>query len=203
MPTRTPGHRPQLLGLLRSSQFSTMATTKLYLLKYGLTPGPLFPDHWILFIFKSGDTSIITSTLLKPYPTQTCIGDVYHVHGDSATGFAFEVKRNYNLGQAETGPKRIYYIGDVLASSLTGTDIEVKDDCMDPEPKNLFEHTLIKAPIPGPSLQSVAVVSSDRPKTRVKLKNCQSWLIEAIDEAVQAGILTLTANAAFILGRPE
>ncbi|KZT08262.1 uncharacterized protein LAESUDRAFT_811713 [Laetiporus sulphureus 93-53] len=158
----------------------------LYLVKEGLSPSRLFKSHWALLV--------ASGSFAEP---GDAAGTYIHVHGSVASGFEFEVKRNWTQNITAT-PHRFFVLGEVIAASLQ-SDSAARDSeyVQDPEAKTDFERTLLQTPPPGPSLRSANAPSGGN--SRVELRDCQDWIKAALKNAVTARYVVLNDEAESIL----
>ncbi|KAH6910002.1 hypothetical protein BKA70DRAFT_1221632 [Coprinopsis sp. MPI-PUGE-AT-0042] len=182
-----------------------MATNRsLLILKWGQVPGRLFPDHWALFVQMEGDLKRTEGATGAIDLSADSRGDIINVRGDPSTGFRYEAIRNWRPSE-EMEPMRIYHIGHI-PSSCVAYELESSPSGQveDTEPRSTFEKLVLEnVPPPGISLRSAASQEDGKPGRRIALKNCQTWLREAVEVAIAAGILTLEEGAEEYLRRPE
>ncbi|KAF1943670.1 hypothetical protein EJ02DRAFT_433041 [Clathrospora elynae] len=145
-------------------------TRTVYLVIYN---SPLFPAHWGLWIPSLND------------PT---VGKLLHAEGDAANGFEIVFKRNYALDATSRPHQSLplaevsdHHVVDVKGDGSRGSDSTAHDN---------LEQVLLSVPAPGASLVSS---SSQGPRKRVQIQNCQTWLRAGVAALVQNGIMDQSA----------
>ncbi|KAF2123947.1 hypothetical protein P153DRAFT_327702 [Dothidotthia symphoricarpi CBS 119687] len=134
---------------------------------------PLFPAHWGLWIPSAADPNI---------------GKRIHASGDAATGFQIFFERNYDL----VATRRRYQVLP-LAQVLDQHVVDVEGDgsqWSDTTAHDYIEQVALSVPAPARSLISA---SSQGPKQRVAIQNCQTWLREFVAALVQKGLMDQSA----------
>jgi hypothetical protein len=111
----------------------------IYLLCY---PSAKFKAHWAIFVPELQDRSVKKGKLI-------------HVQGTVSTGFAHEIKRNYDMKETRNQPHTPIEIGLVPAHLIVDNtgDGSYTSDCT---PQDSFEEFLLSIPAPGKSLNTVA-----------------------------------------------
>ncbi|RMZ68164.1 phosphotransferase family [Pyrenophora seminiperda CCB06] len=157
-------------SLPTTSLTSSIMTRTVYLLIYS---SPLFPAHWALWIPSLHD------------PT---IGKRLHVEGDASNGFEIAFIRNYVLDVTSRPHQSLplaevadHHVLDVNGDGSPSSDSIAHDD---------LERVLLSVPAPGASLVSS---SSQGPRKRVQIQNCQTWLSDAVAALVEHGIMNQSA----------
>jgi len=145
---------------------SLSATCEVYLIIYH---SPLFPAHWALFV---------------PNPSTSKIGKVLNVVGSVAAGFEHEFKRNYDL--TEDGRQYSLLLLDDAVDKKVVCDTTDEESTIDAVGRDEMERLALEVPAPGPSLNSY---QSTGTKAKVVIRNCQTWLREAVEAYVKAGVL--------------
>lgn len=136
----------------------------------------LFPAHWALWI---------------PSRRDPAIGKRVHATGDARVGFEVEFDRNYNIEQTSRQHQLVHlaqvqdtFISD--ASCISGPLSSERQPC------DKIEEVALSLPPPGPSL---VASSSDKPRRRVPIKNCQTWLKDLVEMLVEEGVMENEARA--------
>lgn len=144
-----------------------MPVRTLYLAKYG--GGANQRAHFALFI---PNADCDRGTLGQDYRSQKTVGTVIHVVGEPVmSGFAFEIKRNYN-GQTSKELKQLVPLAKVDVANLyepTSTTM-VKEYV----PRGIIERQAASVP-PPPRGQNVRA-----PIDGVNTKRCQEWTMEVL-----------------------
>ncbi|KAF9047144.1 hypothetical protein BDZ89DRAFT_1007296 [Hymenopellis radicata] len=138
---------------------------------------PLFPAHWSLYIPSAADSGI---------------GKIVHATGDARNGFVHELKRGYRPADDE----RAYSIIPIaLVSSSHVVDVHSNSGLVvhtAPDEDLLMlavddvERVLLSVPAPSKSLNSVD--GSGIYGKKVVIKNCQTWIREAVEALIQMNI---------------
>ncbi|KAF2118705.1 hypothetical protein BDV96DRAFT_642883 [Lophiotrema nucula] len=134
---------------------------------------PLFPAHWGLWV---------------PSTDQPSIGKLLHASGDAATGFEIAFERNYDLG-ATTRRHQVLQLAQVLDHYV----VDVKGDgsrTKDQIAHDYLEEVALSVPAPARSLVSA---TSQGPRQRVEIQNCQTWLRQVVAAFVQNGAMDQSA----------
>ncbi|KUJ07754.1 uncharacterized protein LY89DRAFT_660007 [Mollisia scopiformis] len=149
-----------------------MSTPKrpIYIISY---TSPLFPAHWSLWIPSS------YNSLTKTPGTS---GKRIHVTGDALNGFTHEFSRNYDIDD-DSRAKTIHFISWVEAVNVVDGD-DAGDPVEDVVATDKMEEWALKVEAPGRSLRGV----EEGLKSRVQVRNCQSWLREFVGKLVEMGI---------------
>ncbi|EFY85938.1 hypothetical protein MAC_08021 [Metarhizium acridum CQMa 102] len=122
------------------------------------------------------------------------IGVQLHATGDVRNGFSLELKRNHDLKDTGNIPSsRIplqwvdgrYF--DEKAMLNNGTHK------LDTVPVCMFEASASKVHAPGKTLNSMSTTPS--PRSMVKQRNCQTWIVESADQLVKDGIFNAETAA--------
>jgi len=147
---------------------------------------PLFPAHWALYIPNLPHpvlttTSDSTSQVVEGAQVRK-VGKIVNVVGSVAAGFAHEFKRNYDL--EEDGRGYSLFLLDERVDGALVWDRAEEGETIDAQAQDPFEVLALSVPAPGPSLNSAA----DKGR-RVQIRNCQTWLREAVERYVTAGIM--------------
>ncbi|KAM5361433.1 hypothetical protein ACJZ2D_013123 [Fusarium nematophilum] len=149
-----------------------MART-LYLVMYN---SRLFPAHWALWV---------------PSREIPDVGKRIHAEGDVATGFTVTFERNYDIGS--TGRQhQILPLAEVDESHLAdvpgarSTESKLMGNI---KAHDTVEEVALRVPAPGPSLRS----ASSAPRSRVEIRNCQTWIYDLVDQLVREGIVDESA----------
>ncbi|PVI04890.1 hypothetical protein DM02DRAFT_725567 [Periconia macrospinosa] len=134
---------------------------------------PIFPAHWALWI---------------PSTAKPDVGKIINAEGDAANGFEIAFERNFDL--AASGRRhQVILLGQVLDEHV----VDVEGDgsqSTDTTARDYMEQVALSVPAPGPSLISV---SSQGPRQRVAIQNCQTWLREFVAALVQKGAMDQSA----------
>ncbi|KAK0714408.1 hypothetical protein B0T21DRAFT_297310 [Apiosordaria backusii] len=135
--------------------------------------GRPFKDHWVFFIRRTATDQI---------------GIMVHAAGSVRTGFALEVKRNYDFLETSTTPPDLVdlrwvdgrFFNQVMWNN--GNYIVEKPGV----PACPFETSAARAPAPIKSLNAVEdrAPTPARP-TRITQRNCQTWIVEAGEMLVE------------------
>ncbi|KZO94365.1 hypothetical protein CALVIDRAFT_556398 [Calocera viscosa TUFC12733] len=164
-----------------------MTTRPVYLIVYH---SPLFPAHWALFLPNLTSTPSPTPPISSssppppPVPEVHKTGTVLNVAGSSFSGFAHEFKRNYDL--EEDGRSYSLFLLDAdIDPGLVG-DTRGEEPSVDAEGRDELERLALSVPAPGPSLQPGAAKGR---RGRAEIRNCQTWLWEAVQAYVEAGMM--------------
>lgn len=141
--------------------------------------GAPFADHWAYFIRPANSPSIGV--------TIQALGDVLH-------GFSFQIERNHDIEHAENRPtKRIpmqWVDGNHFDEAAMLGDGTAR---IDANPNCPFEVILHAVEVPGKSLNSIR--STVAKGKKIVQRNCQTWIVEAADELVKAGMFEATTAA--------
>ncbi|KAG2412997.1 hypothetical protein HFD88_010556 [Aspergillus terreus] len=121
--------------------------------------GAPFKDHWAYFIHPSKRSEL---------------GVLMEAAGDVRNGFKIEIDRSHDLA-ANPPTKRIplQWVGHELFG--------------DDNPKPGFEASACKVEAPGKTLNAVDDIAAPTGR-KVKLRNCQTWIVESADQLVEDGI---------------
>ncbi|KAJ8119859.1 hypothetical protein O1611_g10516 [Lasiodiplodia mahajangana] len=130
---------------------------------------PLFPAHWAMWVPSEADPHI---------------GKRIHAEGDAATGFRLSFDRNYDI-RLESRRYTTVTLAKVRADYVADTPGDGVNSA-DTEPRDAVETVAAKIPPPGRSLVSAAAGNR---RTKVQIKNCQTWLIEVVNALHKQGIL--------------
>ncbi|KFY00869.1 hypothetical protein O988_03073 [Pseudogymnoascus sp. VKM F-3808] len=109
---------------------------------------PIFAAHWALWV------PVITDG------AEGTVGKVLQVEGSASEGFAYEIMRNHDLGACSRRKSLV---------PLCSVDAAYVDD----KEEDTLERLALSVPPPTPSLRSASVTGA---RTRVEMKNCQTWL---------------------------
>jgi len=140
-------------------------TRQIYIFSYS---NPTFAAHWAFWI----------PTIDNPK-----VGKVIQVTGDAISGYEHEFKRNYDV----TASNRIPSI-NLLSSVEDRFVVDVPGDGSQTEdmtPHDAIEHAALAIHAPGPSLRKPS-----EQKTRVPIKNCQTWLRQLVEKLIADGIMS-------------
>ncbi|KZT50419.1 hypothetical protein CALCODRAFT_478409 [Calocera cornea HHB12733] len=148
-----------------------MPPRSVYLIVYH---SPLFPAHWALYIPNLPPNE-------EREPNQ--VGRVLNVVGSSFSGFRHEFKRNYDL-VADGRSYSLFLLDGEVDSALVGEPGE--RESIDGEAMDALEGLALTVPAPGPSLLSA---DTQGRRGRAEIRNCQTWLREAVEAYVKAGML--------------
>ncbi|OBT60386.1 hypothetical protein VE03_10144 [Pseudogymnoascus sp. 23342-1-I1] len=132
-----------------------------YLVVY---PSPLFPAHWALWLPSYANGS------------EGSVGKYINILGDSAVGFSLDIRRYYDL--TTTSSKK-----DLVR--LCWVDARHISDVADPwslnsNPVDAIEQVASSVQVPGTSLRPAELAGVSGARSRVELKNCQTWLREVV-----------------------
>lgn len=136
---------------------------------------PLFPAHWGLWIPHLSSDLHGTGTYLN-------------ATGDAAIGFTVEIERNYKVG-ADGRRYQLLPLGDVADEHVTDTQGDGSWS-VDKIARDRLEEVVLGVEPPGPSL---VATSGEGPRKRVEIKNCQTWIHDAVKALVEAGVMDHTA----------
>ncbi|KAF2186882.1 hypothetical protein K469DRAFT_570861, partial [Zopfia rhizophila CBS 207.26] len=131
-----------------------------------------FPAHWSLWI---------------PHQDNTSIGRRIHASADAANGFEIAFERNYNLDA--TSRHQILPLAQVLdhyVVDVKGDGSQLKDQIA----YDYLEQVALSIPAPSRSLVST---STQGPRQRVEIQNCQTWLRQVVAALVQNGAMDQAA----------
>ncbi|RDB28930.1 hypothetical protein Hypma_016124 [Hypsizygus marmoreus] len=142
-----------------------------YLLIY---PSPLFAAHWALW-------------LPNDNAAKEALGKVIQVTGNVATGFEHQFKRNYDLSDTARA-STLLALGHIGGEHVVMNGPEIDNIAID-----TMEEKALSVEAPGPSLRSAGDVKAGR--TRVNIRNCQTWLVEYVDVLIRDDILDYSAKA--------
>ena len=136
---------------------------------------PLFPAHWGLWIPHLSSDLQGTGTYLN-------------ATGDAAIGFTVEIERNYKVG-ADGWRYQPLPLGDAADEHVTDTQVDGSWS-VDKIARDRLEEVVLGVEPPGPSL---VATSGEGPRKRVEIKNCQTWIHDAVKALVEAGVMDHTA----------
>ncbi|KAH6674070.1 hypothetical protein B0J14DRAFT_30556 [Halenospora varia] len=137
-----------------------------YLLIYH---SPVFAAHWALWV-PTFEKEIIGTT-----------GKLINVQGDPSQGFAHEFERKYDLKDTTRSHslKLLYLVDSDKISDWTGECI------IDSTPTDHIERLACTVEAPGPSLRPASALNS---KSRIEIRNCQTWLRDLVMVLVEEGV---------------
>ncbi|TVY14659.1 hypothetical protein LARI1_G005936 [Lachnellula arida] len=135
---------------------------------------PIFAAHWALWI-PSYEEEVIGKT-----------GKIINVQGSPSEGFAHEFERNYDLA-SETRRHSVKLLSLVDSKNIIDT---TGDYSTDNTAIDILESSALTIKAPGPSLRSA---EEHGVKTRVELKNCQTWLRQFVSKLVENGTFSKDA----------
>ncbi|KID86171.1 hypothetical protein MGU_06604 [Metarhizium guizhouense ARSEF 977] len=141
--------------------------------------GAPFKDHWAYWVRSQSDPDI---------------GVQLHATGDVRNGFSLEFKRSHDLRDT----------GNIPSSRipLQWVDGRYFDDKamlnngihkLDTVPVCMFEASASKIDAPGKTLNSISTTPC--PRSMVKQRNCQTWIVESADQLVKDGIFNADTAA--------
>ncbi|KFZ04456.1 hypothetical protein V502_10137, partial [Pseudogymnoascus sp. VKM F-4520 (FW-2644)] len=121
------------------------------------------------------------------------INGFVRAEGDPATGFSLEIRRSYDL--TTTSSKKTLIL-------LCWVDAHHIADVADPwspnsNPVDVIEQVASRVQPPGSSLRPAESAGASETRSRVELKNCQTWLREVV--VALAGNGTLPNEAVRVL----
>lgn len=126
--------------------------------------------------------------------TDPAIGKIVHVTGDARNGFVHEFKRGYLPADDERGHSIIplarisaSHVVDVLSPSGLLVYTAPDDNLLALAVDNV-ERELLSIPAPGKSLNVVDSLGRSQGR-KVAIKNCQTWIRDAVERLVHAGIV--------------
>ncbi|KAL4910991.1 hypothetical protein BDW74DRAFT_4586 [Aspergillus multicolor] len=145
--------------------------------------GHPFKDHWAYFVGSQKNSSL---------------GVKVHATGSVSTGFVFEIKRRHDVRTSEDIPTKIVPLawvngmyfdeGRMLAWGDLGPKGQ-REEIIDHEPCCEFERALHKVEVPGKSLVSVDMATSeDASRRKVVQRDCQTWIVKSSEHLVRTGI---------------
>ncbi|KAH7150466.1 hypothetical protein B0J13DRAFT_550219 [Dactylonectria estremocensis] len=130
----------------------------------------LFPAHWALWIPSQADAGI---------------GKRVHATGDARVGFEVVFDRNYDI--EHTGRQhQLVPLANVLEAFIDEASCTVGPLSSECRPCDKIEEVALRVPAPGPSL---VASSSNTPRHRVPIKNCQTWLAELVGKLIEEGVM--------------
>ncbi|KDQ10988.1 hypothetical protein BOTBODRAFT_57728 [Botryobasidium botryosum FD-172 SS1] len=138
---------------------------QIYIFSY---PNPTFAAHWALWIPSSHDPKV---------------GKVIQVTGDTISGYEHEFKRNYDAAASGRIPSVT-----LLSSVESRFVVDVPGDgsqTEDTTPHDAIEHAALSVDAPGPSLRKPS-----EQKTKVPIKNCQTWLRQLVEKLIADSIMS-------------
>ncbi|KAF2498232.1 hypothetical protein BU16DRAFT_558307 [Lophium mytilinum] len=116
------------------------------------------------------------------HPANSNTGKLINAVGDAATGFETIIERGYDLGDI-TQRHQLVRLGEL-------SDVKGDEEASNEETSTGHDYLEeIALSVPAPTKSLVSPTSTEGPRHRVEIQNCQTWLRHAVAALVQAGVV--------------